>query len=409
MSLHSDASSVGSQTARRVSAYVAVGPRLANYTLDYATESLVAGTTIDLPARLQYAWPNPLQPVLYAACADRTTGLEGNPFYLCPLLRAASGELSLAGDPVPLPSRPVHLTVDAVGRHVLTAYKGAPGLSVHNLASDGTISEEVPRADNFDFGEDPHQVRVLPSDRHAILVARGRRTPDGQALSRGALKVVRFDRGIVENVTTISPDVSSCPDGFNPRHLDFHPALPLVFVTLETQNRLCVFRMSETELEPEPLYSVTTLQDPDNIRPRQDCGTVHVHPAGRYVYVANRNDGYIGGHKGPSWLTPSPVPVFPGGENNVAIFELDESGRPVLIQNADSHGLHPRTFAMDPEARILVAANLAPSKMPKGDSLVDVPANLAIFRVGSDGRLTYLRRNPVDVGPEMIWWMGLVA
>ncbi|HEX3960442.1 MAG TPA: hypothetical protein VHZ03_28025 [Trebonia sp.] len=69
------------------------------------------------------------------------------------------------------------------------------------------------------------------------------------------------------------------------------------------------------------------LARPHLVRPRQDGGTVHVHPSGKYVYVANRNDGYVGGHRGPSWITPDPVPVFPGGETNIAVFRAGRAVR----------------------------------------------------------------------------------
>jgi hypothetical protein len=146
---------------------------------------------------------------------------------------------------------------------------------------------------------------------------------------------------------------------------------------------------------------------PERVEPRQDGGAVHVHPNGRFVYVANRNDGYVGGHDGPSWLTPDPIPVFPGGENNIAVFAIDlDTGEPTLIQTVDSRGLHPRTFALDPSGRLLIVGNLAPMRLADGTL---VPASLALFGVGDDGRLAFVRQVDLELHGEMIWWMGLVA
>ena len=37
------------------------------------------------------------------------------------------------------------------------------------------------------------------------------------------------------------------------------------------------------------------------------------------------------------------------------------------------------------------------------------PANLAVFRVGSDGTLTFVERRDVAAGRKPLWWMGMVA
>lgn len=319
------------------------------------------------------------------------------------------GNLNFHGDPISLPSRPIHITTDASSRYVLTAYNAAPGLTVHELRADGSIGNEIPHADSFDFGTYPHQVRVTPSNNRAILVDGGVKGFGTRSHVAGSLKVLRFDRGRVENLHTISPDKSLAPHGFNPRHMDFHPTKPLAFVVLEEQNQVFVFRMRDDEIEPTPLSAKNMLVHPEAVQPRQDGGTVHVHPTGKYVYVGNRNDGYVGGMGGPSWLTPNPVPVFPGGENNIAVFAINDSGEPTLIQNEDSRGLHPRTFALDPSGKLLIAANLAPTVLRNGDVLAEVSANLALMRVHDNGRLEFLHRHDIDVAGEMIWWMGIVA
>jgi len=39
----------------------------------------------------------------------------------------------------------------------------------------------------------------------------------------------------------------------------------------------------------------------------------------------------------------------------------------------------------------------------------NVPANVAVFRIGSDGRLTFVSRHDLAVGRRPLWWSGLVA
>jgi 6-phosphogluconolactonase (cycloisomerase 2 family) len=51
--------------------------------------------------------------------------------------------------------------------------------------------------------------------------------------------VFSFKDGQLANRGSIAPNGGY---GFGPRNLDFHPGLPLVYVSLERQNRLDVYR-----------------------------------------------------------------------------------------------------------------------------------------------------------------------
>lgn len=393
-----------------VSAYAAAGADVTNYWLDIATGELVRRATLTLPARVQYIWPHASLPILYAACADRGGDAASKPFYLCALLRDEAGDLTLHGDIVTLPERPIHLTTDNTSAHVLVIYGGKPGMTVYTTLDDGAIGREIPRASTFDFGTKPHHVRMAPLDDRAVLVARGAKGFGKPSYVEGAFKQVRFDAGQVEIVESVTPAADRTPRGFNPRNVDFHPTRPLMFATLEAQNELAVFAMNGSRIEATPLFTHTILQHPEAVRKRQDGGEVHVHPDGRHVYVVNRNDGYVEERSGPSWLNPDPIPEFPGGENNIAVFELDElTARPVLVQHVDTQGLDARTIAIDRSGTILLSADIAPMLVRKGEDLVTVPASLAVFRIGDDGRLTLLRRHDLEAGPEKVLWMGIVG
>ena len=141
--------------------------------------------------------------------------------------------------------------------------------------------------------------------------------------------------------------------------------------------------------------------DTVHVNPRQLVGTLHVHPNGRYVYVANRAYGTtnVGGK-----------PVFSGGENNLAVFAIDpRTGEPTLVQNIDTRGLYARTFAIDPSGRMLVIAHVLQLAVRDGSGFSSVPANLSVFRIGDDGKLSFVRKYDVDVGSEAMFWMGMVS
>ncbi len=57
-----------------------------------------------------------------------------------------------------LPSRPIHVSVDASGEYLLTAYNDPSNITVHRLNGDGTIGEAVAQPDKLDTGIYAHQV-----------------------------------------------------------------------------------------------------------------------------------------------------------------------------------------------------------------------------------------------------------
>ena len=85
------------------------------------------------------------------------------------------------------------------------------------------------------------------------------------------------------------------------------------------------------------------------------------------------------------------------------------TGEPTLIQNADVHGIHPRTFALDPSGKMLVAATIQAALVRDGDGVKTVPANLATYHVGADGKLSFVNNYEVDTGNAQQFWSGMMA
>jgi 6-phosphogluconolactonase (cycloisomerase 2 family) len=301
----------------------------------------------------------------------------------------ADGALREHGASARLRSRPIHITGDGPGRHLLVAYNDPSGVSVHAINPDGSVGGDVPQRASIDAGVYAHQVRVLPSNRAVVVVTRGNEPTASSREDPGALKVFRYDAGALSNGISIAPQNGV---GFRARHLDFHPTRSWVFLTLESQNRLQVYRRTDEGLDATPLFSVSTLSDGGANAQGQTTSTVHVHPNGRFVYVGNRG-------------TPAA-----GRRNEIAVFRIDEAtGRPSLIQNVDTRGFTPRTFALDPSGRLLVVGNQSSVPVRDGGSTTTVPANLAVFRVGDDGTLAFVQRYDVAVAGKPLWWMGIAT
>ncbi len=386
------------KTARTV-LYASIGPELTLFDIDVAGAALHRQGTVTLPANVQYAWPHPSSNHLYVASSNGGPGGLAGDTHLAVAFRIdqASGALAPHGEPRRLPSRPIHDSVDHTGGYLLTAYNAPSNVTVHRIERDGTIGALVRQPHAIDAGIYAHQVRTTPSGRTAILVARGNNASGDRPEDPGALKVYRFEDGVLTNLASIAPGTGH---GFGPRHLDFHPRRPWVYVSIERQNQLHVYA-----LEPEgvlaPLFVRQTLADPGNVRPSQGAGPIHVHPSGRFVYLTNRNGGLVelAGRR-----------VSNGGENNVAVFAIDQdTGEPTLIQTVDGRGDHLRTFTIDPSGRLLVAATIGPLPVRDGDGIATLPAGLFVYRIGADGKLDLVRKYDVETAGRMQFWSGMVT
>jgi 6-phosphogluconolactonase len=380
--------------------YPSTGPQLSLFEVDVADATLERRSTVTLPANVQYAWPHPSKRYLYVVSSDGGPGLAGTThlataFRIDPL----SGVLQPHGEQRSLPSRPIHTSVDRSGGYLLTAYNDPSNVTVHRINGDGSIGEAVSQPGLLDTGIYAHQIRTTPGNETAILVARGNNPAGGKPEDPGALKVFAFKRGVLTNLASVAPGTGL---GFGPRHLDFHPTQPWVYVSIERQNKLYVYELqSDATLGRDPLFVKDTLEEPANVKPGQGAGAIHAHPNGRFVYLTNRNQDEV---------EFQGTKVFNGGENNVAVFSIDaKTGEPSLIQTAQGHGIHLRTFGIDPSGRLLVAASIRPLAVRDGDTMGTLTAGIMVYRIAGDGTLAFVRKYDVDTARGQQFWSGMVT
>jgi 6-phosphogluconolactonase (cycloisomerase 2 family) len=383
-----------------VALYASVGPTLTHYEVDVSAAELHRRSSVTLPANVQYSWPHASRQYLYVASSNSSPGrggVVGDTHHVSAFKLDPSGALTPHGQPIPIPSRPIHLTTDKPSEYVLVALNNPSAIRVYRIHRDATLGDEVPQAGSIDPGVFAHQVRVTDNNRLAILVTRGNDPTNEKPEDPGALKVFTFRDGRLSNEVSVAPNGGY---GFGPRHLDFHPSRPWVYVSLERENKLDLFTLEGDTLSPMPRFRKDTLAHPDHIISRQAAGTVHVHPNGRVVYAVNRAD---------TTTEVDGQQVFVGGENNIAVYGINqETGEPTLIGHTETHGIHCRTFHLDPSGRLLVAAHIRSMKVRDDTVVHTVPACLSMFHIGGDGRLDFVRKYDVDVGNHTMFWMGMV-
>ena len=329
--------------------YNAVGPDLTCWHADIGNAALARQGSVTAPALIQYVWQNPAKPVLYVASSNSVPfdKPDGKHHFTAFRIDPASGALSPFGTPVAIraPSDQHHR-----GHRGKVA---ADGLQ-HTQHHDRPSARSGRRDRSGDQAGSQHRGRHLRASDQDDAVRQG--TGAGHARQQRdhgeGRRSGRTEGQGTEERTTDRHRVHRARRRLRVRTaaVDMHPAKPWMFVSVERQNQLQMYRLRGDNLEPAPAYVVTTLNEPGNLRPEQMVGPIHIHPNGRFVYVGNRASGLIEG-QGKKYAA--------GGENTIAVFAINQtSGEPRLLQAIDTHGFHPRTFSIDPTGRMLVVANL---------------------------------------------------
>src|SRR5262249_48613748 len=143
--------------------------------------------------------------------------------------------------------------------------------------------------------------------------------------------VYRLDASSGKLVPGEPPSVASRA-GAAPRHVDFHPTLPMAYVINEIDSTITVYRFDPEKHELKPLQIMPTL--PTTYTGNNSGAEVVVSRSGRFVYGSNR------------------------GHDSIAIFAVDPvTGLLSSVGWEPTQGRTPRFFALDPSGEYLYAAN----------------------------------------------------
>ena len=392
----------------RTVVYSSLGSELQVFDLDVETGALTRLQSHRFEVAVQYGWPNRARTRLYVISSDAgpMAAIKGPNHFVQAFSILPTGTIEPFGSPMRLRHRALHLSLDRDEAHLLIAYNDPSGVTVHRIGPEGGIGEEVPQPP-IDFGTTVHQVRVTPNGNIAIVPACAH-DPKGEV--PGSVGVVCDLGGRLAPLTRIEADprgadrwrgVRNGAHGFAPRHVDFHPTRPWMYMSVEAQGEIRLYGYDETHVEAEPRFIRSTLEGAQPGRSPQFASAVHIHPNGRYVYVSNRAS---------TTERVGDLDVFVGGINDIAVFEIDlETGEPKRIQHADTLGIFPRTFGIDAAGRVLVAGNQEPRNVRDGTAIRRVVPSLAVFAIGEDGRLTLLSKHDhPDIG-EVCFWVDVLT
>jgi 6-phosphogluconolactonase len=224
----------------------------------------------------------------------------------------------------------VHLAIDATNRFLALANYASGSLIVLPIETDGRlgpISDQV----TLTGTPGPHRTQQTSSHPHHCPF-----DPTGRFLvvpDKGFDKVFvyRLDsaRGkLVEG----TPPSSTSREGAAPRHVDFHPRLPVAYVINEIDSTLTTYRFEPEKGVLEAAQVITTL--PPSYTGNNSTAEVWVARSGRFVYGSNR------------------------GHDSIVVFAVDQkAGTLAPLGWHSTLGRTPRYFGFDPTGTELYAAN----------------------------------------------------
>jgi 6-phosphogluconolactonase (cycloisomerase 2 family) len=250
----------------------------------------------------------------------------------------------------------VHLSIDPTGRWIVTANYSAGSVGVVPIEKDGTLG---PRSDLATLPGEPGPDRKQQASSHphdVVFDPSGRfiAVPD-KGLDR--VFVFRLDAASGKLTPNDPPSVATRA-GDGPRHIAFHPQMPLAYVINELSSSVTTYRFDP---QRGSLQAIQVLPStPADYTGNNTGAEIVVAPSGRVVYASNR------------------------GHDSVATFAVDpRAGTLTPVAWVPTHAKSPRFFGLDPSAKVLYAANA-----DEGFSTQQNTDTIVPFSVQENGTLT---------------------
>jgi 6-phosphogluconolactonase len=243
-------------------------------------------------------------------------------------IETATGALTRLNDQPSEGGAPCFVSVDRSGRALLVANYAGGSVALLPIQPNGALApahvvQHTGTGPNAERQEAPHAHCILPDPTNRFALAAD--------LGAERVFVYRLDlEG--KSLRHVEGGDAVMRPGAGPRHIAFHPALPLVFVANELDSTVATLCFDSARGTLSPQNTLSTV--PAGWTGTNYPADIHVEPHGRTLYVSNR------------------------GHNSIAVFSVTEStGVLALEQVISTEGDWPRNFSLDPSGRWLLVAN----------------------------------------------------
>ena len=226
-------------------------------------------------------------------------------------------------------SGPCFVSVDRSGGVALVANYDGGSVALLPIQADGALTPAAQVVQHT--GSGPNAERQEAPHAHCIVADSSNRFALAADLGADRVFVYRLDVAGKSLRHAEGGDAVMRP-GAGPRHIAFHPTLPLVFVANELDSTVATLRFDAGRGALSSLDIRSTL--PSGWKGTNYPADIHVASSGRTLYVSNR------------------------GHNSIAVFSVAKSnGGVTLEQTISTEGDWPRNFSLDPTGRWLLVAN----------------------------------------------------
>jgi len=241
-----------------------------------------------------------------------------------------TGMLQQINDQGSAGSPPCHLSTNTNNTVLLTANYHKGTIEVHPVNTNtGEIQPPSSIATHTGSGPDPRQEKAhthysgfTPDEKYFV------------AVELGIDKIFTYQ--LVDNQITQMHELS-VKAGSGPRHIVFHPTLPLAYVMTEFSSEVLVLKYNANDGSFEEIQALSTL--PSDFTVNNQGSAIHISSDGRFVYAGNR------------------------GHNSIASFVVDSTGMLTFLEHTHTEGDWPRDFSLDPTETYLIASNQESSNL----------------------------------------------
>ena len=211
-----------------------------------------------------------------------------------------------------------YLATDQTGKTLLWASYSDGLVGSHSLKENGEVK--------------PGALSRIETKRcaHAILTDSSNRFAFVPHTGPNAVYQFRFDAKSGK-LTKNNPLTTSPAAGLEPRHLAFHPKLPIIYCNDEKGDSVTAYHFNLDTGQLKAFHSKSTL--PTDFDDSQNtCADIEITSDGRFVYASNR------------------------GHNSIAGFSVDAKTGKLTSIGQFVTGAIPRSFNLDPDNQWMIVA-----------------------------------------------------
>lgn len=254
-------------------------------------------------------------------------------------------------------------SVDRSGRYLLFAHYGTGTVSVYELNPDGTVTGLV------------SSFKTPNREAHSILTTRDNRFAYIPCVkNNNALFQYAFDE-TTGQLTPLAPFDAEPPAMFGPRHIAYHPTLPIAYFSNEQQLGVSVYTIGNNGQLADIQHAITMPRRSPFEQGKRDlhASDLVMTPNGKFLFVAVRD--------------------FNGDEDSVFSFRVEPDGKLSHVARTRVGDI-PWTIRISPSGQHLVVRE-------SGDK------RFSIWNIQVDGALTRAASLDMPIGTNNFFVVGL--